>query len=96
MKNKLLAFDFLRALAILMIIPAHLSSYLFSTYSKLGLYVFDPYFANMGLGLFIFMSGFLLYYNNYSIHSFEDVLSFYRKRLLRIFPLYWEVLKLEF
>jgi hypothetical protein len=89
MKNKLLAFDFLRALAIVMIIPAHLSNYLFSTYSKLGLYAFDPYFANMGLGLFIFMSGFLLYYNNYSIRSFEDVFSFYRKRLLRIFPLYW-------
>jgi peptidoglycan/LPS O-acetylase OafA/YrhL len=89
MNNKLLAFDFLRAFAIIMILPAHLSNYLFSTYSKLGLYAFDPYFANMGLGLFIFMSGYLLYYNNYSIRSFEDVLSFYRKRLLRIFPLYW-------
>ena len=53
MKNKIIAFDFLRALAIIMIIPAHLSNFLFSTYTKLGLYAFDPYFANMGLGLFI-------------------------------------------
>lgn len=75
-----------------MIIPAHLSSFLFSTYSKLGLYAFDPFFANMGLGLFIFMSGYLLYYNNHSIQSFQNILSFYKKRVLRIFPLYWAAL----
>jgi len=92
MKDKIIAFDFLRALAILMIIPAHLSNFLFSTYSKLGFYAFDPYFANMGLGLFIFMSGYLLYYNNHSITSLDNVLSFYKKRLLRIFPLYWAAL----
>jgi peptidoglycan/LPS O-acetylase OafA/YrhL len=89
MKEKIIAFDFLRALAIAMIIPAHLSNFLSSTYSKLALYSVDPYFANMGLGLFIFMSGYLLYYNNHSINSFQSVLSFYKKRLLRIFPLYW-------
>jgi peptidoglycan/LPS O-acetylase OafA/YrhL len=92
MKEKIIAFDFLRALAIAMIIPAHLSNFLSSTYSKLALYSVDPYFANMGLGLFIFMSGYLLYYNNHSINSFQSVLSFYKKRLLRIFPLYWVAL----
>lgn len=92
MKNKIIAFDFLRALAIIMIIPAHLSNFLFSTYGKLGLYAFDPYFANMGLGLFIFMSGYLLYYNNHSINSLQNVFDFYRKRLLRIYPLYWVAL----
>lgn len=92
MKNKIIAFDFLRALAIIMIIPAHLSNYLFSTYSKLALYAFDPYFANMGLGLFIFMSGYLIYYNNHSINSLENVFDFYKKRLLRIYPLYWAAL----
>lgn len=90
--KKIIAFDFLRALAIIMIIPAHLSSYLFSTYGKLALYAFDPYFANMGLGLFIFMSGYLLYYNNHSINSLHKVLDFYKKRLLRIYPLYWVAL----
>lgn len=92
MKDKIIAFDFLRALAIAMIIPAHLSNFLSSTYSKLALYAVDPYVANMGLGLFIFMSGYLLYYNNHSINTFQNVLSFYRKRLLRIFPLYWAAL----
>ena len=92
MKNKIIAFDFLRALAIIMIIPAHLSNYLFSTDSKLALYAFDPYFANMGLGLFIFMSGYLIYYNNHSINSLENVFDFYKKRLLRIYPLYWAAL----
>jgi len=92
MKNKIIAFDFLRALAIIMIIPAHLSSYLFSTYGKLVLYAFDPYFANMGLSLFIFMSGYLLYYNNHSINSLQNVFDFYKKRLLRIYPLYWAAL----
>ncbi|WP_292388401.1 acyltransferase family protein [Methanosarcina sp. UBA5] len=89
MKNKIIAFDFLRALAIAMIIPAHLSNFLSFPYIKLALYAVDPFVANMGLGLFIFMSGYLLYYNNHSINSFQSVLSFYRKRLLRIFPLYW-------
>ncbi|MDY0130326.1 MAG: acyltransferase [Methanosarcina vacuolata] len=89
MKNKIIAFDFLRALAIAMIIPAHLSNFLSFTYLKLALYAVDPFVANMGLGLFIFMSGYLLYYNNHSIKSFQNVLSFYRNRLLRIFPLYW-------
>lgn len=92
MKNKIIAFDFLRALAIVMIIPAHLSNFLFSTYGKLMLYAFDPYFANMGLGLFIFMSGYLLYYNNHSINSLASVFDFYKKRLLRIYPLYWAAL----
>jgi peptidoglycan/LPS O-acetylase OafA/YrhL len=92
MKNKIIAFDFLRALAIIMIIPAHLSSYLFSTYGKLVLYAFDPYFANMGLSLFIFMSGYLLYYNNHSINSLQNVFDFYKKRLMRIYPLYWAAL----
>jgi peptidoglycan/LPS O-acetylase OafA/YrhL len=88
-KNKIIAFDFLRALAIAMIIPAHLSNFLSFNYIKLALYAVDPYVANMGLGLFIFMSGYLLYYNNHSINTFQGILSFYRKRLLRIFPLYW-------
>ncbi|AKB19972.1 hypothetical protein MSWHS_3109 [Methanosarcina sp. WWM596] len=92
MNKKIIAFDFLRALAIVMIIPAHLSNYLFSIYGKLALYAFDPYFANMGLGLFIFMSGYLLYYNNHSIKSLQNVFDFYRKRLLRIYPLYWAAL----
>ena len=92
MKNKIIAFDFLRALAIIMIIPAHLSNFLYSTYGKLALYAFDPYFANMGLGLFIFMSGYLLYYNNHSINSLQNVFDFYKKRLLRIYPLYWAAL----
>lgn len=92
MKNKIIAFDFLRALAIIMIIPAHLSNFLYSTYGKLALYAFDPYFANMGLSLFIFMSGYLLYYNNHSINSLQNVFDFYKKRLLRIYPLYWAAL----
>jgi peptidoglycan/LPS O-acetylase OafA/YrhL len=79
MNNKIITFDFLRALAIIMIIPAHLSNFLVSTYSKLVLYAFDPYFAYMGLGLFIFISGYLLYYNNPSINSFQDIFSFYKK-----------------
>lgn len=92
MKNKIIAFDFLRALAIAMIIPAHLSNFLSFTPIKLALYAVDPYVANMGLGLFIFMSGYLLYYNNHSINSFQSILSFYKRRLLRIFPLYWAAL----
>jgi peptidoglycan/LPS O-acetylase OafA/YrhL len=38
--------------------------------------------------MFFFTSGYLLVLNNH-INSFNDIILFLRKRLLRIFPLYW-------
>lgn len=51
--------------------------------------IFNPFFAQIGLALFLFISGYLIYYNNNHITSIKDVFFFYKKRILRIFPLYW-------
>ena len=43
----------------------------------------------MGLGIFSFASGYLIAYNNPEFLSFEDIKKFYKKRIIRLFPLYW-------
>ena len=43
----------------------------------------------MGLGIFSFASGYLIAYNNPEFLSFEDIKKFYKKRITRLFPLYW-------
>jgi len=89
MKDNLFALDFLRALAIVCILITHVAIYLVSGPFKLFLYSFNPYFANIGLGLFLFISGYLMYHNNPSLNTIGAVATFYKKRILRIFPLYW-------
>lgn len=88
-EKKILAFDFLRAIAIFVVILTHSTTYLSYKYIKYMIAIFNPFFAQIGLGLFIFISGYLIYYNNNCITSVKDVLFFYKKRVLRIFPLYW-------
>jgi peptidoglycan/LPS O-acetylase OafA/YrhL len=46
-------------------------------------------FREMGLGIFTFASGWLIAYNNPEFLSFEDIKKFYKKRITRLFPLYW-------
>jgi peptidoglycan/LPS O-acetylase OafA/YrhL len=43
----------------------------------------------MGLGIFSFVSGWLIAYNNSEFLSLEDIKKFYKKRITRLFPLYW-------
>jgi peptidoglycan/LPS O-acetylase OafA/YrhL len=43
----------------------------------------------MGLGIFSFASGYLIAYNNPEFLSPIDIKKFYKKRLIRLFPLYW-------
>jgi peptidoglycan/LPS O-acetylase OafA/YrhL len=75
--------DILRAVAICLVVFAH-----FPTLPSL--YV-DPaikfWCATFGLSLFLFLSGFLLYRSN-TIVTLSDVPRFYKKRVLRIYPLY--------
>ena len=77
--------DFLRALAILFVLITHLDTYLINNQL---LRMFEPYFGNFGVGIFIFLSGYVLFLNHPSFHSMEDILIFYKKRIVRIFPLY--------
>ena len=46
--------------------------------------------------LFFFISGFVLYLNHPSFHQLNELTDFFKKRVLRIFPLYWLVLAFWF
>jgi peptidoglycan/LPS O-acetylase OafA/YrhL len=90
-KTRLFEFDALRALAIVLIVLSHLNAY-----------VTDPAFVQMfrvinygfplflfGLSLFFFVSGFTLYYNSAVVSNRKDAMGFLKKRVVRIYPLYW-------
>jgi peptidoglycan/LPS O-acetylase OafA/YrhL len=88
-QKRLLELDMLRALAIIMIVIAH--TVLFVTTPLLFGAITDlfPYLVIFGLSLFFFVSGFVLYYSHGSIETVADVLAFWKKRVIRIYPLYW-------
>lgn len=86
-KKYLFEVDILKALAIIMVVISHFHLYLFDGGEYFEL--LDPYLAYFGLAIFFFLSGYTLYINNNRFKSMGDVISFYRKRLFRIFPLYW-------
>jgi peptidoglycan/LPS O-acetylase OafA/YrhL len=88
--------DILRAVAIIIIILAHTSTFLptvtFSDF-HLGIGVDVTYF---GVALFLFISGFVLYLNHPSFTQLNGLTDFFKKRVLRIFPLYWLAIALRF
>jgi peptidoglycan/LPS O-acetylase OafA/YrhL len=80
-KERLVVFDFIRLFAILMVVLSHTL--------KVGSVPFDiGYLGILGNALFFFISGYLIYLNNSTFKSKKDILKFYKKRLLRIYPLY--------
>jgi peptidoglycan/LPS O-acetylase OafA/YrhL len=88
-QKRLLELDMLRALAIIMIVIAHTVYYvttplLFTVIGNLSVYLFL-----FGLSLFFFISGFVLYYSHDGIETSADMLAFWKKRVIRIYPLYW-------
>jgi peptidoglycan/LPS O-acetylase OafA/YrhL len=94
-KKKLPELDILRIVSILIVIIfVHLKDYGYSFYMEVELYYI--YFFN-GLGIYVamgsmvFLSGFGLFLNkdNRNINSRGKLMSFLKKRFLRIFPLYW-------
>jgi len=81
--------DILKATAILLIVFCHLDNYV-SNNELIRL--IDNYAAIAGLNIFFFVSGFLLSQNDSIISSNKDILKFYKKKFIRIFPLYWAAL----
>jgi peptidoglycan/LPS O-acetylase OafA/YrhL len=87
---RITALDGVRGLATLMVLESH---FLFNdTYNKAWWYPI-PYAGWLGVDLFFILSGFLitgiLLHTKTRAHYFRD---FYRRRILRIFPLYYAVL----
>ncbi len=69
-----------------MLVATHLIYYFHSNLFGLE-NVLGAYLELFGLGTF-FLSGFVLGYNNRKFNGWSDVASFFKKRLLRIYPLY--------
>ena len=94
MKNRVIEFDIVRALAIFLILFHHLSQHSFNFYvfhfrgqllDLTFIYWWESYF---GLGVFVFISGYLLSKENPSFERGRDIKQFILKRYIRIFPLY--------
>ncbi len=94
--QKLPEIDLLRILSILIvIILIHIPlSYAYNFYLDLdqyGVFLVNNVGIYVSMGSFVFVSGFGLYLNpnNRNLNSSKKILTFLKKRFLRIFPLYW-------
>ena len=81
--------ELIRALAIIIIVFAHLHWYMRISSYQSTIDSISTFTAQIGLSLFFFVSGFILYYNYNTFESTKSILKFYKKRLKRIFPLFW-------
>jgi len=94
MKNRVIEFDIVRALAIFLILLRHLQQHSFNFYVfhlkghllDLSFIYWGEYY--LGLGLFVFVSGYLLSKENPPFNRWGDIKQFILKRYVRIFPLY--------
>jgi peptidoglycan/LPS O-acetylase OafA/YrhL len=94
MQNRVIEFDIGRALAIFLILIHHLSQHSFNFYvfhlkgrllDLTFIYWWESY---LGLGLFVFISGYLLSMANPSFERWRTIKQFVLERYIRIFPLY--------
>jgi peptidoglycan/LPS O-acetylase OafA/YrhL len=92
--------DILRAFAIIIIIFSHLSYFLPNiklSYFTLGTGVSEVNItAWFGVALFLFISGVVMYLNHPTFTQRNDWTDFFKKRVIRIFPLYWLAIALAF
>lgn len=86
MKRWLHEIDLLRTIAIVVIVLGHYDEFMNSKSLLLSL---KPYFALFSMAVFFFISGYAIHMNNDHINTIKDVITFYRKRIARILPLYW-------
>jgi peptidoglycan/LPS O-acetylase OafA/YrhL len=85
-QERIFSLDILRATAIICIVTAHLHFFILSE----QLNIISGYIMWMGVGIFTFISGLLIDFKyRKKISSLSDILSFFRKRALRILPLSW-------
>jgi len=85
--KRLFIFDFLRLLAILLVVLSHVIR-------VESLDVVRSYLGIIGLGIFFFVSGYLLTANEKQL-SIHNIIPYLKKRFVRIYPLYWIALILS-
>lgn len=91
-KKRIIEIDILRATAILLVVLAMAPQrVVFDASAPLSntVTLLISLTKIVGLSIFFFVSGFSLYLNNKTISNSKDALFFYKKRVLRIYPLYW-------
>nr|WP_241517538.1 acyltransferase [Serratia marcescens] len=83
MENKLTSLQWLRAVAVLLVVGWHVM-----VKANVLNITSEQYFAigNAGVDLFFLISGFIM---AYTLHNQEDGYIFFIKRIARILPLYW-------
>lgn len=87
--SRLLELDVLRVMSIAFIVIHHTNDYASDVLRRLGpLAVADSVATCVALGLFVFLSGFLLSTRYPDLATMRDVTHFLIKRVLRIYPLY--------
>ncbi len=84
-RTRIVELDILRAVAIIVVLVGHFPYYLPTVEYSRGFTLF----ASCGVALFLFISGFVLYLNHPSFPQCKSLAYFYKKRVLRIYPLYW-------
>jgi peptidoglycan/LPS O-acetylase OafA/YrhL len=75
LSKRLFIYDFLRLLAMLVVVLAHI------LHAEVS-------WGFIGIGIFLIMSGYLLASGEKSL-SINSMLPYFRRRFIRIYPLYW-------
>lgn len=95
MNQRLLVFDWIRSIAILIILFHHLPNYTFDFYN-LNYFGIPANFSALnelnryfGLSLFVFVSGYLINVKPIEFSTWNTISSFAKQRFIRIFPLYY-------
>ncbi|MDD4566795.1 Fucose 4-O-acetylase [Methanoculleus chikugoensis] len=85
--NRIIVLDGVKAGAILLIVFIHLYNYLVY-HPFTGHHGLIALLSSLALAGFTFVSGYTIYANNSVIRTREEIIRFYRKRVLRVYPLY--------
>ncbi|RDE13905.1 MAG: hypothetical protein C4K48_07480, partial [Candidatus Thorarchaeota archaeon] len=94
--TRLVEIDMLRIVSILIVVimihvPLNYAYNFYNDLDQFGVFIVNNVGIYAAMGSFVFASGFGLYLNpsNREINSTKKILTFLKKRVLRIFPLYW-------
>jgi len=96
MKERLLFIDVMRIVAIVLVLVHHLATtgFLYQTLARYY-WLWNPFptiyvdYGFIGVFLFVFASGCSLAVSDSEIQNVGDAMSFYKKRILRMYPIFW-------
>lgn len=91
-QKRLLIFDLLRIVTISLIVFIHILSRFSNSFLTQNYLFFDTFFVGIGVigtSVFILVSGSVLEYTFKKINTVKELLRFYSKRVMRLYPAYW-------